>query len=753
MKKMISSIVILFSMFFLAGCTTQGDINGVVSDQNGVALSDVQVKATSSKGDTLATTNGQGSYSLSGLALNESIVITVTKEGYITDTHSVSLSDSSPSYTHNVTLESEEVVVLTGSVSGKITDVTGNAIADARVFTGSNEAMTDENGLYTLTANAGEHISISVEKNNYATNNRVVVVVEDTATALDMAMITVDVVETFPADKGTTITTKGAEVVLPAGIFTDENGTLYTGEVTAKVSYNRVTTLNGEAAFPGDYIGEQTDGTDTVLQSYGFIDVTLEDAAGNPLQLASGAEATLTYPMDNNIEETPATIPLWYYDLEKGMWIEDGVATYDAATDTYTGNVSHFTTWNLDKKFNGATVEGCIVDANDVLIPSAYLYVSTAGWHKNGQIDDAEGKFSLINAPSNVEMTLRAKVAGMMSQEEKVTLLPGEVKMVNCLKVDIDAAEVFASVTGRIVDADNAPISGVWINILDENGAELTYAQTDENGTFISEDFERTAGNKITVSFNANTDEGNVDVRKEYLMHPVNALTDIGTIEIKVMTFTGCIEFPDGSSDFSNYHKLINIDGPFTGHRHFEQDGTFSYTALTDYQTHSLYFNPEYSGVTSYTKKIDFLAGSTAIDNTTCVKLEETFDVNMTVSASITSNDDAFLYVIYDTYANYTYPSPWGQETLIGDEYPHVTSGNFQLTKNGVYYVDQYADDCSDHIFNGTININVAGTDYSLTIPDAGLSYGAWVGYAIEVYQGTVKVIELNKVTEFGEGS
>jgi len=99
------------------------------------------------------------------------------------------------------------------------------------------------------------------------------------------------------------------------------------------------------------------------LQSYGMSDFYFSKN-GRKLQLRPGVTATIkTNLMTPNIltvgqdRPVPAqegmVIPLWYYDTEDMIWIEDGesVVVADAESPTgfsLVGEVSHFTTWNHD---------------------------------------------------------------------------------------------------------------------------------------------------------------------------------------------------------------------------------------------------------------------------------------------------------------------------------------------------------------------------------------------------------------------
>jgi hypothetical protein len=84
-----------------------------------------------------------------------------------------------------------------------------------------------------------------------------------------------------------------------------------------------------------------------VLQSFGMIGVTLQDAAGNKLNIMSGKSASITVPIAPAQQSSaPATIALWYFDDADGLWKEQGTATKNG--NVYIGTVQHFTWWKCD---------------------------------------------------------------------------------------------------------------------------------------------------------------------------------------------------------------------------------------------------------------------------------------------------------------------------------------------------------------------------------------------------------------------
>jgi len=666
---------------------------------------------------------------------------------------------------------SDGTTTLKSTVSGTITDIAGAPLSGVTVHAADRTTTTDEAGHYLLELSTEGNVSVTADLLNHAQNSHLVEVEDNGDTQLDMTLVTIDALVTFDASTGESITFKGARVTLPADGYVSADGTPYHGLVTAKASYNRVTTLAGEQAFPGSFIGLQDDGSTTGIRSYGFIDVVLVDTDGNPLQLADGTTATLTFPMDPNIQERPATIPFWYYDTQKGIWVEDGSATYDALTDSYIGDVSHFTTWNLDAKFDGARFSGCLQDITGAPLTLADLYVVTSGWRKHVRNQDDAGSFTFINVPSNLEMTIYASLDGLSSQPYTFTLAPGEVKQLPaCLKVDIDSSSILATVSGRLLYSDGSPLSSTSVTLYNDTTA-LTTVQTDSNGSFTTSEFLRPATAPFTLSFYANLGTSATLIEKNFQLHPVQHNTDIGLIVIEATHIIGCVEQSDGNTSFDNTGTTFSFDTPFGSSirgNSIYNTNIFDLYILKDFGLHDIYAKlTRYSQlatapsrVASISSNDTFLYGHSSFtaDRDTldisdqCILLDPQSTPPVTVTASITATDPAAaLAVVYSSYTNYDDPYIYG-ENIVGGYIcdingctlaPAVDSASFDMESNGIYYIMQTSGDCSTSSFDGSINITINHQDYNLTVDGTG--YDAWAGFAIEFYQGDVNVITLDK--------
>lgn len=652
-------------------------------------------------------------------------------------------------------------------VSGTVTDMSGTALEGATISIGNSTTLSDSEGGYSLDTSAGD-ISVTATLLNYAQNNRVVAVERSALSIQDFKLAIIDTFEEFDANLGATLEAKNASIVLPTS-YVLEDGSAYTGTVTARATYNKVTTTAGKEAFPGPFLGQETGGDTKVLQSYGFIDVTLNDVNGDKVNLGEGATATLTYPMDDNITATPATIPLWYFDTVKGIWIEEGEATYDAITNTYSGTVSHFSTWNLDKKFNGATLQGCIEDSEGKIVPAAEIYISAAGWSKTVTNNDATGTFEFINAPSDIELSLIAKVAGQSSTEKKIILASGETKaMDSCLVLDIDSSELFATISGKVVDSNFAAIANQSVSLYSvEAGGESyqTQVNTDASGKF-EFSIRRSSIEDIKLNINKWYSAQHIAFNSYYLIDPVKSNTDVGSIQLAATTVDACVTLETGSTttegvttlkdgttivddgttiagsgftSFGSDDRQLRINTPYGVDNSivsFDQTGTFSFVLPQDNLPHRFYAHVYNTENTQYT-----LTGSMAVvANTDSIDLTKA-DECIQLHAMKLGNKTAIVSVSSDIPVHLEMSSP-SDFHFVGST-PKILSKTFVIDENGEYLIKQVTDSFDDMV-SGSITIILDGKSQTVTIPSPSNSE-FWTGFAIESYDGAITVKTINR--------
>ena len=281
----------------------------------------------------------------------------------------------------------------------------------ATVTSGDQTAQTGYNGYYKLdkVKVVNGRAIVKFQKPGYMSVVRSVPF--NGATRLDVSLKPLNT-STFPADMqkeislwaGGDITARYMKVLLPANGLVTEDGTAYTGQVTATSVYLDPDDSEFPNEMPGDLTAVRADNSEAQLVSYGMVAVELTDGAGKKLNLAPGQKATLTFPVTDKFQgqTLPASIPLWSFDDATGLWVEEGTATLNSDGDAYVGEVSHFSWHNLDQPELRATLKVKLVDNLGNVIPNVSVDIDG----QRTATTASDGIASCV-VPSNTPMVIR----------------------------------------------------------------------------------------------------------------------------------------------------------------------------------------------------------------------------------------------------------------------------------------------------------------------------------------------------------
>jgi hypothetical protein len=289
------------------------------------------------------------------------------------------------------------------NLKGEVRDSFGGIVSGAgAVFSGGLTGDIDGYGrFYLCSVPAGEKTSVMVKLprtlmwgsfSGYAPTSKTVTPADGDelllAFRLKMAsFLTFDETAAAAGGEASDGTTK---VLFPAAAFVDANGAAHTGPVNIQVTTFDSGDPEDLESFPGDFAGVDGE-TQVGLFSLGFVDVQLFDADENPLQLAGGKPATLSFKLAN-LDPADTTIPMWYFDETTGTWIREGDGTVNQIDGTITATVAHFTTWNADKPVTLTDcVKGVVQDQDAQPLVGAAVYGTGQGSGTSG----AGGAFCL----------------------------------------------------------------------------------------------------------------------------------------------------------------------------------------------------------------------------------------------------------------------------------------------------------------------------------------------------------------------
>lgn len=459
MKKLVLLVLTLFSLFIL-GCGGGGSSGSKVENieilklptkliysiGESIDLTGLEVKAYYDDGTEKTLDNS--SLKISGFssttAGDKTIVIT--------------FDNKTATFTVNI-----KAATQTANVLGTVKDVNNVPLEGITVDFNGNKVVTNSQGFYQFN-NISKDISKIVLKFSNQDYFDVVRSEENlenkTNYTINVKMIKRQYSETsnhliIDAENGGEINIdNGSKVELAPKSIVDANGNNYTGNVHTSLAYLDPTSDNFAELIPGGSMEAiREDGSDTMLISYGIIKVELRDDNGNLLQLKNdeNSKALIEVAVPDSIKNSaPETIPLWYFDEEKGIWVEEGFASLNEEKTKYIGYVAHFTDWNCDVPADDqAVIFGYVKDnsgnpVSDVFIKLGQIYAIT----------DANGYY-IRRVPANIDIeTSIPDFFGVKIEGPTVNLAPGEEKEVSFTLPNTQTIE------GSLLNSQGQPESG-----------------------------------------------------------------------------------------------------------------------------------------------------------------------------------------------------------------------------------------------------------------------------------------------------
>jgi len=361
----------------------------------------------------------------------------------------------------------DTVELLEGNLIGSVEDEAGLPISDALVTCLSclpvQEIMTDDKGDFRFlnVEVKGGSAYLTVNSSGKFDGFRRVPLLEDKLNYTRVLLKEKVSLGRLSASQGGDLShISGAVISLPASGIVDAAGQSYTGEYNVFMSWIDPTSEDLNLRMVGDLSAIDSEGELVGLSTYGMLQVELEATDGSELNLNEGSTAVLEFPVPQSIRaNAPTEIPLWNYNEANGYWVEEGSAVLDG--DKYVGEVSHFSTWNVDVKIDPVDICGSIVTSEFKKGLSYYqvklggeTFQGTGGW----LCDD--GSFRFINVPSGQILTLDIlNYCGELI--EAINLGPYESGKVELDPITIseDTEITFVKLTGNSIDCDNEALT------------------------------------------------------------------------------------------------------------------------------------------------------------------------------------------------------------------------------------------------------------------------------------------------------
>ena len=353
-------------------------------------------------------------------------------------------------------MPNEPTTNIEADLNGFITDINGNPVSEAEVSVLNASTQTDEFGFFEIKGLVNDRFGlIKVEKFGYFNQFETLVPSKTATSRTRIQLIEKSGAQTLTANTGGEVSIgQNSSVQFQANSFVDEQGNAYNGTVSVYTYYIDPTDEDIDQFMPGNLMARNTQEEERVLESYGMVNVELEGDGGQKLNI--NQPATLTVDVPNSISNiAPTEIPLWYFDEEKGIWIEEGSAVLQ--NGKYVGTVNHFTFWNCDVPSEATLVRGEIVDASGVSVLRIRITdISTGASFTT--LTNSEGGFEEF-VPRNVNLLL--EVIGLCETNiiysENIGPYTEEDAEIGI--IDVSTNNNFSLITGTLVGCDQVPIA------------------------------------------------------------------------------------------------------------------------------------------------------------------------------------------------------------------------------------------------------------------------------------------------------
>ncbi len=317
---------------------------------------------------------------------------------------------SSSSYNANgsYTADGEEIILGStyetcqyGSATheGHVVDSkTNKGINNVEVSVSGCTVETDSKGFYKLSnIKSVKRAPITFNKDGYYKNSEIIAIEEETNNHLAYSL---DPYASW--SKSTFSSNEGLEKdnirISDTTVYTNkETGEKYKGKINTYWYQKDTNSAKGRDALPGNYQGIDSNGIIVNFVSYTFAVVELKDKDNNPLNIS----APMTIQLKNVSGTTDQVIPLWYYDYDRAVWVEKGMAQRDEE-GIYHGQISHAGTWSLSKPVESemGIYQGRIVNENDQPMTNVRIKAKGKNWVTQDLSTDENGAFSVYVVPN-----------------------------------------------------------------------------------------------------------------------------------------------------------------------------------------------------------------------------------------------------------------------------------------------------------------------------------------------------------------
>jgi uncharacterized protein (TIGR02145 family) len=392
----------------------------------------------------------------------------------------------------------------TASVMGIVRGPTGAPEMNAIVRSpyGGEETRTDPNGVFFLNGIVvyDKLGYITITKPGFHQASRSFLPLETGSNRVNIQLLPMTQSGSFSATTGGTVTSGLLQLNFPANAF-QLNGQPYTGTVRVYAAALDPSSTEMFDQMPGELLGGMNDSL-RMLRSFGMASIELRDANMNELQLAEGASATLTFNIPSALlADAPETIDWWSFDETLGYWKHEGEAQKQG--NSYLGQASHFSWWNVTMLFNSNYFQGVVNAADGNPVSGALINIISSTSGTNSTHTNAEGRFN-VRVPKDQTLTLNVllncNTTNVWDLAHSESIISGLDPIFGTYTASLNN---YYPITGTVASCSGQPVESGYVRLgsqvfLSANGAFTI--QTCSTGEYVIRAFDSSIPDSINVS-------------------------------------------------------------------------------------------------------------------------------------------------------------------------------------------------------------------------------------------------------------
>jgi hypothetical protein len=194
--------------------------------------------------------------------------------------------------------------------------------------------------------------------------------------------------------------TLGSGASFPDSAFVTAAGVVYTDRVAPYLAVTAAHEMHFAAAFPGEFVGERTDGSEVLLDALGALWLFVDSQAGT-LDLAPDKAVAYRLGVDAGSDvPAPETALVWRLDTADGRWHEVGEAHLVDGVYSYALDSLGPICW-ANPAASVCEMIGVVLDNLDRPLANVAIdYRDPAGRFRQGTVTDEDGVFAFSVVPA-----------------------------------------------------------------------------------------------------------------------------------------------------------------------------------------------------------------------------------------------------------------------------------------------------------------------------------------------------------------